>query len=57
MPIPKPISKETKDVFIKRCIKYLIDEGTNPSQAYAICEQTYDQYKPVAFIKFIKKYK
>jgi len=45
--MPTPRKDETKDEYIKRCIPYVIKEGTakNPKQAYAICLSMWKKYK------------
>ncbi|MFW6174054.1 MAG: hypothetical protein ACOC5T_09945 [Elusimicrobiota bacterium] len=45
--MPEPREDESKDKFIKRCIPYVINEGTakDGSQARAICESIWDDSK------------
>jgi HK97 family phage prohead protease len=42
--MPTPKSNETKDAFIKRCIPYIIKEGTEPDQAIAICYSLWEKH-------------
>ena len=42
MPIPKPISGESRGDFLDRCITFLVDEGKPTEQAIAICTQQYE---------------
>lgn len=42
MPVPKPNSGETESNFMKRCITFLIDEGTEQEQAVAICSRQWN---------------
>jgi HK97 family phage prohead protease len=49
--MPKPKPNETKDEFIKRCIPYIIKEGTEPDQASAICYSLWDKHNKVKSMK------
>lgn len=43
MPIPKPISGESREGFMDRCVSFLVDEGRPQDQANAICIQQYEK--------------
>ena len=40
----QPQKNEKKDEFLKRCIKYVIDEGKDSEQAVAICNSMWEQH-------------
>ena len=40
----EPSKGEHKDEFLKRCIKYVIDEGKDSEQAVAICNSMWEQH-------------
>ena len=40
----EPSKGEHKDEFLKRCIKYVIDEGKESEQAVAICNSMWEQH-------------
>jgi hypothetical protein len=44
--------KESKDEFITRCIKYVIDEGKSSEQAVAICNSMWDTHFSFAKVSF-----
>ena len=44
--------KESKDEFLTRCIKYVIDEGKPSEQAVAICNSMWDQHFSFAKVSF-----
>lgn len=43
MPIPKPISGESRESFVDRCVNFLIDENRPADQAVAICNTQWSQ--------------
>lgn len=45
MPIPKPISNESQNEYMGRCVSFLINEGTPQEQAIAICSTNWDNKK------------
>jgi hypothetical protein len=44
--------KESKDEFLTRCIKYVIDEGKSSEQAVAICNSMWDTHFSFAKVSF-----
>jgi len=42
MPIPKPNVNESQENYMKRCISFLVNEGTEQEQAVAICNTQWD---------------
>ena len=42
MPIPKPITGESREGFMDRCVSFLLDEGRPQDQANAICISQYE---------------
>jgi len=44
--------KESKDEFLTRCIKYVVDEGKPSEQAVAICNSMWDQHFSFAKVSF-----
>jgi hypothetical protein len=45
MPIPEPYSGESEDEFMNRCMSFVIGEGTDQNQAYAICSTQWEESK------------
>lgn len=45
MPIPKPHKDEKEKDFRRRCMGFLLDEGTNQKQAVAICLNQWRKFK------------
>jgi hypothetical protein len=44
-PIPVPISGETEDNFMSRCVSFMIDEGEEQEQAVDICSTQWSHIK------------
>ena len=55
MPTPGP--SESKDTYIPRCIKQLVDEGKDQQQAIAICESMWanKSLDPIQRFRYIMK--
>lgn len=43
MPVPTPTLEESQEEFMKRCITFIVDEGTPQEQAVAICTKQWEQ--------------